>query len=315
MESATGRVAVGRHQADDRYRREAADGLCRVVIDGSCPEPDLAARPRDGEVGGAELPSSAGEGEFVLVTDADRETVGPGTCIGFPAGTGDGHHFLNLTQKDAIFLVIGDRTAGENVVYGHAIHVTEPEIELMGRRRVSVTSHPSCNFHMRNGITPVVPLRAAGVNVAMGLDDKTINDDEDAVMELRMMHKVHRLHTFDLATPALSADQALEIATLNGARASGFADEVGALGARHERRCDPRRDILVLATGFDSVTGGLTSIEIRGTQGETLRQKWSGGSRAHLGMASANFPNLLYVYGPQSPSAFCNGPTCAELQG
>ena len=34
---------------------------------------------------------------------------------------------------------------------------------------------------MRNGITPVVPLRAAGVNVAMGLDDKTINDDEDAV--------------------------------------------------------------------------------------------------------------------------------------
>src|SRR6266481_3308110 len=37
--------------------------------------------------------------EFVLVTDAGRETVGPGTCIGFPAGTGDGHHFLNLTQK------------------------------------------------------------------------------------------------------------------------------------------------------------------------------------------------------------------------
>jgi 5-methylthioadenosine/S-adenosylhomocysteine deaminase len=116
-----------------------------------------------------------------------------------------------------------------NVVYSHAIHVTEAEIELMGRRKVSVTSHPSCNFHMRNGITPVMPLRDAGVNVAMGFDDKTINDDEDAVMELRMMHKVHRLHTFDLATPALSAYEALEIATLNGARASGFADEVGAL--------------------------------------------------------------------------------------
>jgi hypothetical protein len=82
---------------------------------------------------------------------------------------------------------------------------------------------------MRNGITPVVPLRAAGVNVAMGLDDKTINDDEDAVVELRMMHKVHRLHTFDLSGPALSAYEVLEIATLNGARASGFADEVGAV--------------------------------------------------------------------------------------
>jgi cation diffusion facilitator CzcD-associated flavoprotein CzcO len=74
-------------------------------------------------------------------------------------------------------------------------------------------------------------------------------------------------------------------------------------------------DIIVLATGFDSLTGGLTSIDIRGTNGETLREKWSSGSRAHLGTASANFPNLLYVYGPQSPSAFCNGPTCAELQG
>jgi cytosine/adenosine deaminase-related metal-dependent hydrolase len=82
---------------------------------------------------------------------------------------------------------------------------------------------------MRNGITPVMPLRAAGVNVAMGLDDKTINDDEDAVMELRMMHKVHRVHTFDLAMLALSAYEALEIATVNGAKATGFADEVGAL--------------------------------------------------------------------------------------
>jgi 5-methylthioadenosine/S-adenosylhomocysteine deaminase len=100
----------------------------------------------------------------------------------------------------------------------------------MGRRRVSVTSHPSCNFHMRNGITPVMPLRAAGVNVAMGLDDKTINDDEDAVMELRMMHKVHRLHTFDLTARSLDAYEALEIATVNGAKAAGFDGEVGALG-------------------------------------------------------------------------------------
>ena len=33
------------------------------------------------------------------------------------------------------------------------------------------------------------------------------------------------------------------------------------------------------------------------------------------GMATAGFPNLLFVYGPQSPNAFANGPTCAELQG
>jgi cyclohexanone monooxygenase len=74
-------------------------------------------------------------------------------------------------------------------------------------------------------------------------------------------------------------------------------------------------DVLVLATGFDAVTGGLTSIHIRGTHGETLKEKWAKGVRAHLGMAVAGFPNLLFVYGPQSPNAFCNGPTCAEVQG
>ena len=43
--------------------------------------------------------------------------------------------------------------------------------------------------------------------------------------------------------------------------------------------------------------------------------EWAKGARTHLGMASAGFPNLLFLYGPQSPSGFCNGPTCAELQG
>lgn len=74
-------------------------------------------------------------------------------------------------------------------------------------------------------------------------------------------------------------------------------------------------DIIVLATGFDSVTGGLTAIDIRGTDGAMLRDQWASGVDTHLGMATAGFPNMLFVYGPQSPSGFCNGPTCAEIQG
>src|SRR5829696_8225299 len=57
------------------------------------------------------------EGEFVLVTDDGRQTVRAGACIGFPAGTGNGHQFLNETDQDAVFLVIGDRTAGDEVTY------------------------------------------------------------------------------------------------------------------------------------------------------------------------------------------------------
>ena len=74
-------------------------------------------------------------------------------------------------------------------------------------------------------------------------------------------------------------------------------------------------DVLVLATGFDANTGGLTAIDLRGTSGGTLAEAWSGGVDTHLGMAIPGFPNLLMLYGPQSTTAFCNGPVCAEIQG
>jgi cytosine/adenosine deaminase-related metal-dependent hydrolase len=63
----------------------------------------------------------------------------------------------------------------------------------------------------------------------MGMDDKTINDDEDAVMELRMLHKLHRVPDYDLRTPALTAHEVLRMGTVNGARAIGFDGEIGAL--------------------------------------------------------------------------------------
>ena len=74
-------------------------------------------------------------------------------------------------------------------------------------------------------------------------------------------------------------------------------------------------DILVLATGFDAATGGLTQIDIRGTGGKSLKEKWAQGASTQFGIATSGFPNMLMLYGPQSPAGFCNGPTCAELQG
>jgi cyclohexanone monooxygenase len=74
-------------------------------------------------------------------------------------------------------------------------------------------------------------------------------------------------------------------------------------------------DVLVVATGFDAFTGGMTAIDIRGTKGESFAEVYEDGARTAFGKATAGFPNLLYVYGPQSPSSFCNGPTCAELEG
>ena len=74
-------------------------------------------------------------------------------------------------------------------------------------------------------------------------------------------------------------------------------------------------DVLVLATGFDANTGGILRLDLRGTDGRSLRERWADGVETHLGIAIPGVPNLLMLYGPQSPTAFWNGPTCAEVQG
>ena len=65
-------------------------------------------------------------------------------------------------------------------------------------------------------------------------------------------------------------------------------------------------DYLVLATGFDAMTGALTRIDIRGRDGLSLRDAWAGGPRSYLGLAVAGFPNLFTITGPGSPSVLTN---------
>lgn len=57
-------------------------------------------------------------------------------------------------------------------------------------------------------------------------------------------------------------------------------------------------DVLIMATGFDSVTGGLTQIDIRGVDGVSVKEKWVDGVASYLGMTCAGFPNMAWLYGP-----------------
>ncbi len=65
-------------------------------------------------------------------------------------------------------------------------------------------------------------------------------------------------------------------------------------------------DVLVLATGFDAMTGALLGVDIRGRGGRSLRDAWAGGATTYLGLAVAGFPNLFTVTGPLSPSVLSN---------
>jgi cyclohexanone monooxygenase len=65
-------------------------------------------------------------------------------------------------------------------------------------------------------------------------------------------------------------------------------------------------DALVLATGFDAMTGSVAKIDIRGRDGQTLNDKWAAGPRTYLGLMSEGFPNLFVITGPGSPSVLSN---------
>jgi cyclohexanone monooxygenase len=65
-------------------------------------------------------------------------------------------------------------------------------------------------------------------------------------------------------------------------------------------------DALVMATGFDAMTGALAAIDIRGRDGLALKEKWAAGPRTYLGLGVAGFPNLFTVTGPGSPSVLSN---------
>ena len=57
------------------------------------------------------------QGEATLITDEGETRIGPGMCAGFKAGTGNAHHLVNRSSEDVVYLEVGDRTAGDSVVY------------------------------------------------------------------------------------------------------------------------------------------------------------------------------------------------------
>lgn len=71
-------------------------------------------------------------------------------------------------------------------------------------------------------------------------------------------------------------------------------------------------DIIIYATGFDAVVGSFNRIDIRGRQGQTLKDKWSASPLTYLGLFVVGFPNMMTLVGPHNSATFCNIPRCIE---
>jgi 5-methylthioadenosine/S-adenosylhomocysteine deaminase len=111
-----------------------------------------------------------------------------------------------------------------------AIHLTQllpDEIELLAKLGVHAVHCPASNLKLASGFCPVTELLKAGVNVALGTDGSASNNTLDMFSELRLAALLEKGRTGDAG--ALPAWQALQMATINGARALGLDDRIGSL--------------------------------------------------------------------------------------
>ena len=91
-------------------------------------------------------------------------------------------------------------------------------------------------------------------------------------------------------------------------------DQITETGIRTKSGDFREFDVIILATGFDAVTGSLAQLDIRGTDGKTIKDHWADGLSTAIGIALSKFPNMFFLYGPQAPTAFSNGPSCVQFQ-
>ena len=111
----------------------------------------------------------------------------------------------------------------------HCVRVDDTDITTIARRGCSVAHCPASNAKFGHGVAPLLPLLAAGIPVGIGSDSVASNNRMDVLDEARLAVLIHRgvVRKHD----AFGAHQALELATIGGARALGLEDRIGSLEA------------------------------------------------------------------------------------
>lgn len=113
------------------------------------------------------------------------------------------------------------------LIAAHGVHLTDSEIELLAERGCHIAHCPTSNLKLASGIAPVAVLLGKGINVGLGTDGAASNNRLDLFGEMRLAALLAKCSGGD--AEALPAWQALEMATINGARALGMDTEIGSI--------------------------------------------------------------------------------------
>jgi 5-methylthioadenosine/S-adenosylhomocysteine deaminase len=129
---------------------------------------------------------------------------------------------------------------GPRIVAAHAVWVRDAELPLLQRGRVGISHNPESNMKLASGVAPVPAYLAAGMATGLGTDGAASNNDLDMFEAMRQAAFLHKLSTKD--PRVVSAPQALEMATLGGARVLGVEDRLGSL------EVGKQADLIVVST-------------------------------------------------------------------
>ncbi|HWI16631.1 MAG TPA: amidohydrolase [Vicinamibacterales bacterium] len=111
----------------------------------------------------------------------------------------------------------------------HAVWINDEEIAVLRKRGIGVSNNPESNMKLSSGTAPVMKYRQAGVHTGLGTDGAASNNDLDMFEAMKQAAFQQKLVTMD--PTAISAADALEMATIGGAAAIGRRERLGSLEA------------------------------------------------------------------------------------
>lgn len=109
----------------------------------------------------------------------------------------------------------------------HCVHLTELDMDILAQRGVSVAHCPVSNMKLASGTAPVPQLLAKNITVGLGTDGASSNNSMNLMRDLSVCSFLHKLNNMD--PTALSAYDILHMATIGGAKALGWEQEIGTL--------------------------------------------------------------------------------------
>jgi cytosine/adenosine deaminase-related metal-dependent hydrolase len=130
------------------------------------------------------------------------------------------------TGHDEIAYLDSVGISGPRAALAHCVWVDKDDIAVLARQRTNIVHCPSSNLKLGSGVAPIPEMLAAGCRVGIGADGAPCNNRLDAFTEMRLAALIQKPR---LGPDALPAAQALELATLGGARALGLETEIGSI--------------------------------------------------------------------------------------